>query len=267
MAVAALRRVDLSGHSIAYRSAGEGPPLVLLHGFLSDSRCWRTQLTGLADQFAVLAWDALGAGLSSDPPESFTITDWAETLAAFLDRAGIERAHILGLSWGGMLAQEFYRLNPARVDRLVLADTYAGWKGSLPEDVVEKRRARCYRDASRTIGEVVAEWVPVEFFSNASDELSTEMASVVGDFHPLGFRLMAKALADADTSMLLPTVGAPTLLVWGDGDLRSPLSVAEQFHAAIPGSRLEVIAGAGHVSNMERPDEFNACVRRFLSHT
>lgn len=204
--------------------------------------------------------------MSSDPPESFTITDWAEILAAFLDHSGIERAHILGLSWGGMLAQEFYRLNPARVDRLILADTYAGWKGSLPEDVVETRRARCYRDASRTIDAVVAEWVPVEFFSNASEELATEMATVVGDFHPLGFRLMAKALADTDTSVLLPTVGAPTLLVWGDGDLRSPLSVAEQFHAAILGSRLEVIAGAGHVSNMEKPDEFNACVRHFLLH-
>lgn len=258
-------RVDVSGHSIAYWSAGQGPPLVLLHGFLCDSRCWRTQLTALADQFAVLAWDAPGAGLSSDPPAAFTITDWAEILAAFLDRVGVERAHMLGLSWGGLLAQEFIRLSPARVDRLVLADTYAGWKGSLPDEVVEKRRARCYRDASRATDEVVAEWVPFEFFSNASEELSAEMAGVVAGFHPLGFRLMAKALADTDTSALLPTIAAPTLLLWGDGDLRSPLSVAEQFHTAIPGSRLEVIAGAGHVSNMEKPDEFNARVRDFLS--
>jgi pimeloyl-ACP methyl ester carboxylesterase len=135
--------------------------------------------------------------LSSDPPESFSVTEWAQTLAKFLDMAGFKRAHFLGLSWGGMLAQEFYRLYPERVDHLVLADTYAGWKGSLPAEVVEKRRARCYRDAFRPNDEVVREWVPTEFFSNATKELAREMAEVVADFHPLGFKLMAKALADS----------------------------------------------------------------------
>lgn len=255
-------RVD--GHSIAYRAAGHGPPLVLLHGFLCDSRCWRAQLSGLADQFTVLAWDAPGAGLSSDPPDSFTVTDWADALAGFLDDLDFQHAHVLGLSWGGLLAQEFYRLYPSRIDRLVLADTYAGWKGSLSADTVEKRRARCYRDALRPARQVVAEWVPVEFFNNASVELAAEMASVVADFHPLGFRLMTRALADTDTSGLLSTITVPTLLVWGNGDLRSPLSVAQQFLEAIPRSKLVVIPDAGHVSNMEKPDEFNATVRRFL---
>ena len=259
-----LVHVKVGAHSIAYRIAGGGPPLVLLHGFLCDSRCWRLQLSGLANQFTVVAWDAPGAGLSSDPPESFTVSDWAQTLAKFLDLTGIGRTHVLGLSWGGMLAQELYRLYPGRIDRLILADTYAGWKGSLPEEMVEKRRARCYRDASRPFEEVVAEWVPIEFFNNASKELAAEMAAVVADFHPLGFRLMARALADTDTSRVLPTISAPTLLLWGDCDLRSPLSVAEQFHAAIPDSELKVIPDAGHVSNMERPEEFNASVRRFL---
>lgn len=255
---------DVSGHSIAYRITGAGSPLILLHGFLCDSRCWRHQLGALADQFTVVAWDAPGAGSSSDPPESFTVTDWATTLAEFLDTLGIERAHVLGLSWGGMVAQELYRLFPARVDRLILSDTYAGWKGSLSEEVVEQRRARCYRDASRFPEEVVAEWVPLEFFTDATKELDAEMAAVVTDFHPQGFRLMAKSLADTDTSSVLPTITAPTLLLWGEGDLRSPLSIAEQFHAAIPVSEFEVIPGAGHVSNMEKPEEFNESVRRFL---
>jgi pimeloyl-ACP methyl ester carboxylesterase len=260
-----LIHTKVDGLSIAYRMAGTGPPLVLLHGFLCDSRCWRTQLTGLADQLMLVAWDAPGAGASSDPPESFTVTDWAQILAEFLDGIGFARAHFLGLSWGGMLAQELYRLYPACIDHLVLVDTYAGWKGSLPEEMVEKRRARCYRDASRPKDEVVAEWVPTEFFMNASEELTAEMAAVVADFHPLGFRLMAKALADVDTSSVLETIKAPTLLLWGDGDRRSPLSVAERFHTVIPNSKLEVIPGAGHVCNMEKPGDFNASVRRFLT--
>jgi pimeloyl-ACP methyl ester carboxylesterase len=244
--------------------AGEGPPLVLLQGFLCDSSCWRPQLTGMAYRFTVVAWDAPGAGSSPDPAESFSIHKWAQALVAFLDAIGIQHAHVLGLSWGGMLAQELYRIDPARVDHLVLADTYAGWKGSLPEDMVEKRRARCYRDASRSREEVVAEWVPAEFFLNASRKLAAEMAAVVADFHPIGFRLMAKSLADTDTSPVLRTITVPTLLLWGDGDQRSPLSVAEQFHDAIPGSELQLIHGAGHVSNMEKPNDFNRSVRRFL---
>lgn len=259
-----LRKARVGTRSIAYRTAGEGPALVLLHGFLCDSRCWKAQLAGLADRFTVVAWDAPGAGSSPDPDESFTVADWAETLAGFLDSISLDRAHVLGLSWGGMLAQELYRLHPERIDRLILVDTYAGWKGSLPPDAVETRRARCYRDAARPSRDVVADWVPAEFFFDAPPELAAQMTAVVSDFHPRGFRLMARSLADSDTTPVLGTIQVPTLLLWGECDRRSPLSVGEKFRAAIRSSRLEVIPGAGHVSNMERPDDFNARVSGFL---
>jgi pimeloyl-ACP methyl ester carboxylesterase len=147
---AELARAEVNGHPVAYRELGEGPPLVLLHGFLSDSRCWRRQLEDLSDGFRVLAWDAPGAGSSSDPPDPFTTADWARCLAGLLDLLGIESAHILGLSWGGILAQEFYRSYPDRVRTLILCDTYAGWKGSLPESACKKRLQRCYLEGVRT---------------------------------------------------------------------------------------------------------------------
>ncbi len=256
--------VEVSGHRIAYRRAGPGPPLVLLHGFLCDSRVWRRQLADLSDEFTVVAWDAPGAGLSSDTPDPFTITDWAHSLAAFLGAVGVERGHLLGLSWGGVLAQEFYRLYPARVQRLILADTYAGWKGSLGAAVAQERLARCVRESSLPAEEFVARWVPKEFFTEAaSPELQAEMSAVVSGFHPAGFRLMARALAETDTTDVLPTIAVPTLLLWGDGDRRSPLSVADRFHLSIPTARLEVIPNAGHVSNMEQPERFNLHVRQF----
>jgi len=90
-----------------------------------------------------------------------------------------------------------------------------------------------------------------------------EMAAVVRSFRPHGFRLMARSLAETDTTGLLPSIDAPTLLLWGDGDRRSTLEVAEAFDDAIPGAELKRIAKAGHVSNMERPEEFSALVRRF----
>ena len=89
------------------------------------------------------------------------------------------------------------------------------------------------------------------------------MSAVVSDFHPLGFRLMAKSSADTDTTDLLPNIEVPTLVLWGDDDRRSPMNIAEQLRDAIPNAELAVIAKTGHVSNMEQPEEFNAQVRRF----
>lgn len=155
-------------------------------------------------------------------------------------------------------------MDPTRVLGLVLADTYAGWTGSLGEEAAKQRLARCVRESSMPAEEFVARWVPVEFFTEAVPrQVQEAMAAVVRDFHALGFRLMAKALADSDTTELLPHIEVPTLLLWGHEDRRSPLSVAERFQDAIPGSRLAVIPRAGHLSNMEQPEIFNAHVRRF----
>jgi pimeloyl-ACP methyl ester carboxylesterase len=255
--------IKVDEHSVAYREAGQGQPLVLLHGFLCDSRCWRHQLAKLSDQFRVIAWDAPGAGLSSDPPDPFTISDWSYCLAKFLNILEIEQAHILGLSWGGLLAQEFYRLYPTHALSLILADTYPGWKGAFPESICQQRLARCEHDSWLPPEEFVKLWVPEMFTENASQDLREEMSVIFSDFHPLGFRLMAKSLANTDTRDLLPRIQVPTLILWGDDDRRSSVSIAAQLHDAIPNAELAVLANAGHVSNMEQPEEFNAQVRSF----
>src|SRR5882672_9184523 len=105
--------IDVAGTRIAYRRAGKGPPLVLLHGGPSDSREWRHQLDGLADEFAVVAWDMPGCGQSADPPEHFRTRDYADTLVAFIEALGLDRPHVLGLSFGSGLALELYRWYPA----------------------------------------------------------------------------------------------------------------------------------------------------------
>ena len=256
-------RADVNGRSLAYVRAGDGPALVLLHGFTHDSRVWRPQLESLSDQFTVIAWDAPGAGQSADPPETFEIGDWAGCLAGLLDAAAVQRAHIVGLSWGGLLAQEFYRRHSVRVRSLVLADTYAGWKGSLPEPIPEERLAACLRDASLPPSEFVRKYLPGMFSESPTQEVREELARIMSDFHPIGFRLMATALARADTRDLLPTIRVPTLLVWGDADARSPINVAHQLRDAIRGARLVVIPGAGHVSNLEASTRFNTEVRDF----
>ena len=261
-----MHRIEVDHRSIFYRDEGEGTAIVLLHGFLCDSRAWDHQLRTLSDGSRVVAWDAAGAGASDDPPETFTITDWAEDLGRLLDALAIEEADVVGLSWGGLVAQAFYVRYPSRVRSLVLSDTYAGWKGSLPADAVEKRLARCLSESQLAPAELVERWVPMEFFTEAaSDEVTSAMADIVSDFHPRGFRLMARSLAENDTTSLLPTIRVPTLLLWGEADRRSPIDVAEQFRDAIPDAELRIIPAAGHVSNMEQPDRFTSHVRRFLS--
>ena len=257
-----LRIDDLS---IAYRRAGEGPALVLLHGFLCDSRCWARQLAELSDRFDVIAWDAPGAGSSSDPPDPFTMADWSRCLAKFLDGLGIARAHLVGLSWGGVLAQDFYRRYPARVLGLILAGTYAGWKGSLRAPVVEARLSRCYADSYLPPEVFVPRWVPEMFTDAVPRSVLDALSAVLAEFHPHGFRLMARAVAQTDTTDLLPNIGARTMILWGDDDRRSPMSIAEQLRNAIPAAELHVIAHAGHVCNMEQPAAFNAAIRRFCS--
>ncbi len=263
MGDAELSSVNVDGLSIAYRQAGQGSALVLLHGFLCDSRCWRRQLSGLSDRFRVVAWDAPGAGASADPADTFTTTDYARCLAGFLDRIGVGRAHIVGLSWGGILAQEFYRLCPERVRCLVLADTYAGWRGSLPEAVWKQRLATCLSDSMGPPGALVAKFLPGVFTEAAPQDLRAELSAIMSEFHPIGFRLMSLSSAEMDTRDVLPSIDVPTLVLWGDDDRRSPMQVAEQFHAAIPGAELGIIPNAGHLSNMEQADAFNDRVRRF----
>jgi pimeloyl-ACP methyl ester carboxylesterase len=261
-------QIEVAGLRIAYERVGEGPPLVLLHGFVGGSRgTWRRQIEGLSDAFTVIAWDAPGSGRSSDPPESFRMPDYAECLAGFLDALGLERPHVAGLSFGGALALELYRRRPTIPTTLVLAGAYAGWSGSLPPELVEQRLRQSLQSADLPPDQFVAAMIPTMFSESASGERVEEFAAAVSEFRPAGFRAMARSLAQADLRDVLPRIEVPTLLLYGDKDVRAPLNVAEDLQLAIPTSRLVVLAGVGHVSSVEAPERFNSEVRDFLQNS
>ncbi|MGH2610721.1 MAG: alpha/beta fold hydrolase [Tepidiformaceae bacterium] len=258
-----MRRVNVAGMDVAYEERGDGPPLVFLHGFLSDHRDWLPQLDGLSDEFRVIAWEAPGCGLSPDPPETWRFAEYVDCLATFLDALGIDNAHILGLSWGGTLAQDFYRHHAGRVRSLVLADTYTGWLASLGEQAGRERLELCLRLSTGPPADLVGSLIGGMFSPAASPTTIGELATIMADFHPSGFRTMSHAVAEVDTRDVWPSITVPTLLIWGRDDARSALSVAEEFQAGIPHSQLAVIPG-GHVSNMESPEAFNDAVRDFI---
>jgi len=258
--------IDIGGLRIAFNRVGEGPPLVLLHGALSDSRVWRRQLDELSDEFTVVAWDAPGCGRSSDPPapETFRLSDYANCLAGLVDALGLGRAHVLGLSFGGGLALELYRRHPTVPKTLVLASAYAGWAGSLPPEEVERRRQRALREADLPPEQWVPGYLPGLFTETAPPGLIDEAVAIMSETRPAGMKAMMYAFAEADLRDVLPLIEVPTLLLYGEADRRSPLNVAEDLHAKIPTSKLVVMPGVGHDSNLEAPETFNTEVRSFL---
>ena len=260
----ATEQVDLDGLRIGFHRAGSGPPLVLLHGYVGDGAVtWRRQLDGLSDEFTVIAWDAPGTGVSADPPERFGIAGYADCLRQFVDRLGLDRPHVAGLSFGGALALAFCHRHPSALRSLVLVSAYAGWGGSLPAEVAEQRLSQAMVLAELPPDELVATLLPTMFTERTPRALANQFGAAMRAFHPGGFRAMARAAAE-NLRDALPHVNVPTLLVYGDQDVRAPLAVAEDLHAAIAGSSLVVLPGAGHVCNIDAGDEFNAAVRRFL---
>lgn len=257
--------VEVNGLRIAFERRGEGPPLVLLHGgFGLDSRQWRRQLDLFSDEFTVVAWDAPGHGQSSDPPETFRLPDYADCLAGLIDALDLEWPHVLGLSFGGGLALEFYGRYPTVPKTLVLAGAYAGWAGSLPPEVVQERLQRAVRDADLPPEQWLPTYLPGMFSQSAPQEMLDEAMSIMSEVHPVGMRVGLRGFAEADLRDVLPRIAVPTLLLWGEADQRSPLSVAQHLHTQIPGSTLVVLPGVGHLSNIEGADQFNAVVREFL---
>jgi pimeloyl-ACP methyl ester carboxylesterase len=256
--------VEVAGLRIAFERAGSGPPLVLLHGILTDSRAWLLQLEAFSQDHTVVAWDAPGCGQSSDPPESFRLPDYADCLAAFIAALDLERPRVMGLSFGAVLALELYRRHPAVPRALLLASAYAGWAGSLPDDLIAQRVEQAERESELPAEEWVPEWVSGLLTSSAPAELTRLVAAGLSQFHPVGYRVIAHSLAEADLRGVLPRIAVPTLLLHGENDERSPLRVAQQLHAQIPQSHLVVIPDVGHIPNVQAPDAFNAAVCDFL---
>lgn len=256
--------VDVGGHRIAYREKGQGPPLVLLHGWPLDSREWRRQLDGLSHDFRVVAWDAPGAGGSTDPPESCRLPDWADWLAEFITVLDLAPAHVGGLSFGGGLALELYRRHPEAARTLILVSAYAGWAGSLPPEVVKQRLELIQRNSELPPETWAPALIDTLLPAGAAVELANELKAMITDLHAGATRTASQAFAEADLRGVLAHIDVPTLLLYGELDERSPREVWEPLHASIPDSRLVVIPEVGHMVDMQAPERCNAEIRAFI---
>jgi pimeloyl-ACP methyl ester carboxylesterase len=257
-------RVEIGTRGVAYDDAGEGRPVLFIHGFPHHRKLWAPQLRALAGHSRAIAVDLPGFG-ESDMPERFSIDAWADGLARFLDALSVDRAVIAGLSMGGYVTFAFWRLHRDRVLALVLADTRAGadteeGKAKRRETIELARREGATAVARAMlpgmVGKSTREREPSVVATMRAMLESASVDSIVGASEAM--------IARADSTPLLRTIDVPTLIICGEEDVLTPPKESRAMHAAIPGSRLEIIPSAGHVSNIERPAAVNQVLAEFI---
>lgn len=257
--------VEVGGRRIAFRRVGAGPPLLLLHGAFADSREWERQFDAFSGRFTVVAWDAPGCGGSDDLPIGpFGLGQWAHTLSEFIRAVRLDRPHVLGLSLGSVLALALHAEYPECTRSLVLASAYAGWAGSLSPEQVQQRIDQTLLDLERPIEQVAREFVATLLPADAPPALIEEQVTMVSQARPHTARALVRDLGWVDLRPVLGRVSVPTLLLYGDADVRAPGPVAKAMHAAIPGSTLVQIPGLGHCGHIQAPGQWNDAVLEFL---
>jgi pimeloyl-ACP methyl ester carboxylesterase len=276
------QHLSIHGHDIAFRTAGKGPAIVLLHGMAGSSTTWRHVMPLLARDFTVLAPDMLGHGESAKPQRAdYSLGAHAATIRDLMIALGHERATIVGQSWGGGVAMQLAYQFPERCERLVLVGS-----GGLGIEVNGILRALSVpgaayalpigcRRALRDAGEKVGAWLARigKQPGNEGMEIWRSYASLSDPDTRRAFLLTLRSVVDhmgqrvSARDRLYLTSDTPTLIMWGDKDPIIPLQHGLDAHAAIPGSRLEVFPGVGHFPHCGDPDRFVRVLRTFIRGT
>jgi 3-oxoadipate enol-lactonase len=253
------------GIDVAFDDAGRGPAVVLLHGFPFDRSMWRAQVERLSGRFRVIAPDLRGHGGTGSTDEPSTMEEMAEDLAALLDELNVARAVVCGLSMGGYVALAFCRAHPERVRALVLADTRPQADTEEARRTREENARRALEEGMEPIAGAMLPKLLSPLTSERSPEVVERVRALMMGVSPRGAAAALRGMAlRGDQTGTLSKIDVPTLVVVGADDLITPPSDAESMSRSVEGSRLVVIEGAGHVSNLERPDEFNRALEEFL---
>jgi 3-oxoadipate enol-lactonase len=228
----------------------DGPPLVFINSLGTDFRIWNEVAEILAPDFRILTYDKRGHGLSESGPDKNDIADYARDLVALLDAWAVGRATIVGLSIGGLIAQELYRQNPERVAALVLCDT-AAKIGT--DEIWDQRIAEVEQGGIEALADAVLQrWFSAHFRAARSPELAG-MRAMLTRTPRQGYLAACGALKRADLRPYAGQIQAPTLCLVGDEDGSTPVALVQETSEMIPGSRFEIIEGAGHLPNVEKP--------------
>jgi 3-oxoadipate enol-lactonase len=257
--------MNVRGIEIAYEDVGRGDPVVLLHGFLFNRSLWREQAEALGESFRLITPDLRGHGESAAVPGPATMEEMADDVAALLDGLGVGRAIVGGLSMGGYVTLAFCRRYPERVRALILADTRA------QADTEEQRRGReemarvaLTRGMQPIADSMTPKLLAPETIAARPDVVERTRAMILGTSPSGAAEALRGMSVRRDQTEWLREISVPTLILVGSEDAITPPAASEAMRAQIKGARLDVIEGAGHASNIERPAEFNRALADFL---
>jgi 3-oxoadipate enol-lactonase len=259
---------EVDGARIHYLDAGTGEPaVILLHAFPLHAGMWAPQIASLSPTHRVVAPDFLGFG-GSDAPESmyrYTMLGFADMVAGLLDHLRLERVVLGGLSMGGYVAFAFLRQYAERVSGLILADTRAAADTAMVFDRRTDQQDQVARIGTTALIEtLLAGLLSDDTRANRLD-LVEQVRRLMANT-PAGFIGALEAMKyRPDATEELASITVPTLVIVGEDDAPAPPDVAREMHERIPGSDLAILPHAGHLSNLEAADEFNAAVAAFLA--
>jgi 3-oxoadipate enol-lactonase len=246
---------------IGYIDAGErdATPIVFLHGVGSDKSVWTPQLARFGNDLRAVAFDYPGYGESECAADA-TRDDFAAAVFAGMDALEIDRAHVCGLSLGGVVAIAMHAASPERCASLIIADSFAAHPDgqAIHDRSVAASQSMSMRDLAEARSGML-------LGSATTPELRTEVIETMAAIDPAAYRVGAAAVWLADQRDRAQAIDVPTLILVGEEDGITPPELSEELANLIPGSRLERIAEAGHLANAEQPDAFNAAIESFIS--
>ena len=248
----------IAGIGFSERGSGNAVPIIFLHGVGSDKSVWAPQLEAFSRIRRAVAFDYPGYG-ESEFREGATRDDYVAAILTAMDALGIDRAHFCGLSLGGVIAIALHAAASERCASLIIADSFAVHPDG---DGIYRRSVEASRAGMRALaaGRVTALLAP-----DASDALRDEVIETMAAIDPAAFRIGAEAVWLADQRDRARAISVPTLILVGDLDPVTPPALSQELASLIPGSRLEIIDGASHLANRDRPAEFNRAIEAFLS--
>ena len=243
---------------IAYREAGKGPALLLLHGIGGSSKTWQEQYRAFAGSHRVIGWDAPGFG-GSDPAPEPTADCWADEAMGLLDRLGIETAVLLGHSMGGIIAPRVAARHPGRIEKLILSGTRAGFIGALGfEERQREFDTLTPEERGRARAAVMAA-------PGARPDVLARLAVIAGEVSREAFAGGVAVLNGTDNRALLQALRIPTLVLCGMQDGIAPPERGEEIAGLLADVHMTCFEGAGHAAYAETPEDYNARLAAFLA--
>ena len=253
----------INGLKINYETAGNGPWVTLSHSLACNLHMWDEQMDALTKKYKVLRYDTRGHGKSDAPAGAYTLDELADDVHGLLTHLGIKQTHWVGLSLGGMIGQTFALKYPGVFRSVVLADTTSCYPAAGAPLWADRIKAVAAGGMQAVADATLARWL-TEPYRKSHAQVVDRIGGYIRATPVAGFSGCCHAIPKINLTHRLKEIACPALVIVGEQDPGTPVAMAREIHAALPGSELVIIPSAAHLSNIEQPQAFNAALLGFL---